>query len=216
MAKNVPVVIFGAGGHALVVAEILQMMGHSIAGFIDDTDPLRKAQAFGPAKVLGGSDVLHDLQSDGLQHAIVAIGHCGARTRIAENLEAIGFTLVTAIHPTASVSRDAEVAPGCVVSAQAAVNIGVRLERNVIVNTGATVDHECRIGPGVHIGPGVNLAGKVTVGSGTWIGIGATVLDRISIGEGAYIGAGSLVLKNIPSGMLAYGVPAQIIREVSK
>lgn len=216
MSTPISVVVIGAGGHALVVAEILQLMGHHIVGFIDETDPQRCGEMFGGACILGGMDKLSRLLADGVQHSIVAIGHCQARMRIADKLCERGLTLINAIHPSAIVSPQAELGKGCVIAAQAAVNPNAHLGSNVIVNTGATVDHECYIAAGVHLGPGVHIAGKVTVGAGTWIGIGSTVIDRITIGEGAFIGAGSVVIRNIPDGMLAYGVPARIIRRMDK
>ena len=83
----------------------------------------------------------------------------------------------------------------------------------MIINTCASVDHECVVEEGAHVGPGVRLGGHVRVGKGTWIGIGATVKDRIRIGARAVIGAGAVVLNDIPDGVVAYGVPANVIRE---
>ncbi|KDR96087.1 Carbonic anhydrase or acetyltransferase, isoleucine patch superfamily [Peptoclostridium litorale DSM 5388] len=55
------------------------------------------------------------------------------------------------------------------------------------------------------------------IGNYSLIGMGAIVLDGASIGEYTIIGAGSLVPpgKKIPAGVLAYGNPVRIIRELS-
>ena len=37
-------------------------------------------------------------------------------------------------------------------------------------------------------------------------------MDRLEIGENTVIGSGSLVTKSIPSNVLAYGIPAKIIK----
>ncbi|MET3683610.1 carbonic anhydrase/acetyltransferase-like protein (isoleucine patch superfamily) [Alkalibacillus flavidus] len=49
------------------------------------------------------------------------------------------------------------------------------------------------------------------------IGMGSTILDGAEIGENAFIGAGSLVPpgKTIPPNTLAFGRPAQVIREIT-
>jgi acetyltransferase-like isoleucine patch superfamily enzyme len=47
------------------------------------------------------------------------------------------------------------------------------------------------------------------------IGAGATVVDQITIGAGSIIGAGSLVTRDIPAGVIAYGNPAKVIREIN-
>jgi carbonic anhydrase/acetyltransferase-like protein (isoleucine patch superfamily) len=48
--------------------------------------------------------------------------------------------------------------------------------------------------------------------------MGSTVLDGAEIGEGAFIGAGSLVPpgKTIPAGVLAFGRPAKVVRDLTE
>jgi UDP-N-acetylbacillosamine N-acetyltransferase len=99
-------------------------------------------------------------------------------------------------------------------AAGSVVNPGATLGRNVIVNTCASVDHDCVLEDGVHISPGAHLGGGVTVGRGTWIGIGAVVRDHVMIGAGVTIGAGAVVVKDIPDGVMAYGVPARVVKEI--
>lgn len=216
MTSSFPVVIIGAGGHALVVADILQLMARfRIVGFLDEVNPQRRGEPFGPARVLGGMDELEHLLFIGMRHAIVAIGHCATRMRISRTLTEAGFELITVVHPCATIASGVELGVGSAITANAVINPGAKLGENVIINTGATVDHECEVGSGVHVGAGVHLAGRVKVGERAWIGIGSTVIECVTIGADAYIGAGAVVLKDIPPGMLAYGVPAQIIKEVN-
>jgi acetyltransferase-like isoleucine patch superfamily enzyme len=40
------------------------------------------------------------------------------------------------------------------------------------------------------------------------------VVDQITIGAGSVIGAGSIVTRDIPAGVIAYGNPAKVVREV--
>jgi acetyltransferase-like isoleucine patch superfamily enzyme len=54
----------------------------------------------------------------------------------------------------------------------------------------------------------------VRVGRAAWVGIGAIVRDHVAIGAGAQIGAGSLVLEDVPPDVVAYGVPAKVVRRV--
>ena len=42
--------------------------------------------------------------------------------------------------------------------------------------------------------------------------MGVVIIDRITIGENTVVGSGALVLKDLPDNVLAYGIPAKIIR----
>ena len=69
----------------------------------------------------------------------------------------------------------------------------------------------------------VTIGHQVTIHSATiqknaLIGMGSIILDGAIIGENAYIGAGSLVTpgKKIPPHALAFGRPAQVIRNLTE
>lgn len=90
------------------------------------------------------------------------------------------------------------------------------------------------IGRSVLLGPGVVLAcaghpihsgqrcssaletsAPITIEDGVWIGATATVCGGVTIGEGSVIGAGSVVTKSIPKGVVAAGVPCEVIRPIT-
>jgi len=210
------IVIYGASGHARVVADVLMSDGiYEIAGFIDDVHPERHGTTFCGATVLGGREQIPLVYADGIRNSIVAVGDCTARLRLSARMRGDGFNLITAIHPKAVIARDVSIGNGTVVAGGAVINPGVQIDESVIINTSASIDHECRIEAGAHISPGARLAGRVSVGRGTWIGIGATIIDRVRIGAGVIIGAGAVVVNDIPDGVLAYGVPARVVRQIT-
>ncbi len=205
------IVIWGAGGHALVVADVIRSAGGvEIAGFLDDVNFSRRGTQFGEATILGGREQLDILRKRGIASLIVAVGNCDARLRLAAWALDKGFSLHTAIHPRACLARDVVLGPGTVVAAGAVINPKVNVGASVIVNTCASVDHESVLEDGVHICPGVRTAGNVTIGRAAWIGIGAIIGDGVRIGPRAVIGAGAVVLDDIPADVLAYGVPARV------
>ncbi len=55
----------------------------------------------------------------------------------------------------------------------------------------------------------------VTIGDRVWIGAGAIVMPGVTIGNDSVIGAGSVVTKDIPAGVVAYGNPCRVVREIS-
>ena len=77
--------------------------------------------------------------------------------------------------------------------------------------------HPLVIGDRVSIAHGVILHG-CTIGDECLIGIGARILDGAVIGAGSVIAAGAVVPEgtDIPEGHLAMGIPAKVVRPVSK
>ncbi|MBD2451077.1 acetyltransferase [Nostoc sp. FACHB-152] len=207
--------LWGASGHALVVADIIRLQGiYEIVGFIDNVNLQRHGETFCGLPILGGQEQLDICKQQGIEHIIFGFGDCQARLKLSELVEKKGFSLATAIHPNATIAADVSIGAGTVIAAGAVVNSGAKIGQNVIINTCASVDHECIIEDGTHICPGVHLAGRVTVGRATWVGIGATVIDSVRIGAGTVIGAGAVVVNDIPDRVLVYGVPAKVIRNI--
>jgi sugar O-acyltransferase (sialic acid O-acetyltransferase NeuD family) len=203
-------VILGAGGIAIVAAEIARSRGFDVVGFLDDS-PEKRGTLFCGAPVLGDFNMLSDLRHL-VPQAAVAFSNCRGRLNVAHNALSYGFSLPNLIHPSAIISQHANLEHGSIIMPGVIVNAGAHIGSNTILNTAASVDHECRIGDGVHIGPGARLSGLVTVGTATWIGIGSIIRESIHIGNDVLLGAGSLVLKDIPGGVVAYGSPAKVIR----
>jgi len=210
------IVIWGAAGHAKVVADILRQTEFDVVGFLDDTNPDRRGESFCEATVLGDANQLQKIYESGVRKAIVAFGDNMRRLAVGELLEERGFELITAIHPSAVIALDALIGPGSMVAAGAVVCPGTEIGRCGILNTAATVDHDCTIADGAHIGPGAHIAGYVEVGRCVWIGIGATIIDRKRIGAWSIVGAGAVVIEDVPDRVLVAGVPAKIIKSVKE
>ena len=209
-------VIWGASGHALVVAEIIRLVNtYQIIGMIDDMKPERAGSEFAGYEVLDGRESLNSLWERQIRTMIVGFGNCHGRLQVARFLRERGFLLATAVHPRATVAADVSIGAGSVIVAGSVINPAAAIGENVIINTGSSVDHECIIGDGVHIAPGAHLAACVTVERGSWVGIGSVVREGVHIGSDVMIGAGSVVLHDIPDGVLAYGVPARVVRQTS-
>ena len=206
------VYLFGAGGHARVVADILasQSGRWKLAGFVDDRPESAGKEIFGSPVILG-QDFLSDDQFGPETEVIVTIGDNAARRRIGELLAMRDLRFATAVHPSAQIGSDVEIGPGTVVMANAVINAGARIGKHVIVNTAATIDHDSVVEDFAHIAPGAHLAGHVSVGQGVLFGVGSSAIPGVSIGAGSVIGAGSAVMKSIPADVTAVGVPARVI-----
>jgi len=56
----------------------------------------------------------------------------------------------------------------------------------------------------------------IHIGRNCWLGAGVIVLPGVTIGDNSVIGAGSVVTKDIPTGVVAYGNPCKVIREIGE
>ena len=203
------VVVFGAGGHAKVVIDVLRASGHRVVAVFDDNPALHQ-QKFHGCDVLGASaDLAAFANRQHVQHFFVAIGNNRLRQQLAQQWSQLGLTAATAIHPSAVIADSVIIGAGTVVMAGVCINADTVIGEQVIINTRASIDHDCRIETAVHIAPAVALCGGVTVGERTLIGVGTSVIPLIHIGCDVVIGAGSAVVCSISSGQTAVGVPAR-------
>ena len=121
---------------------------------------------------------------------------------------------------------------GAFVEVQAGASVGARckVSSHTFVCDGVTIEDGCFIGHGVtfindRIPRAVTGEGDLQadddwekllthVGAGASIGSGVTVLGGVAIGAGALIAAGAVVTGDVPPGMMAVGVPAQVVGPV--
>ena len=209
-----PLVLWGATGQAIVLAEFVGRLGFRIVALFDN-DPNVTSPLPNVAVHHGESFETWRKDNGGDLFGLVAIGgeHGDARLEIAARLEAAAVTLATVVHPAAYVATDAQLDSGAQILAGAIVCARARIGRCVIVNTRASIDHECDVGAGSHVGPGATLAGCVRVEERAFIASGAVVLPRIAIGAGAIVGAGAVVTRDVPQDAVVAGNPARILRK---
>lgn len=194
-------VVYGAGGHGLVVAEAAAAEGWHVLGFWDD-DP-----------AVQGTGVWPVLAKDSFRAAgvyvHVGIGDGTIRRRVTRRLEEDHWCVVTVLHPSAAISQSAAIRAGAFVSAMAVINGQASIGEGVIVNSGAVVEHHCTVGAFSHLAPKAVLCGRVTVGEGVLVGAGAVILPQRCVGAGATVGAGAVVVDNVAEGAVVAGVPAR-------
>lgn len=202
-----PIFLFGAGGHARSVYEVVAREGtYEVVAVLDDDTAARDLHGLEP---LGGRDRFAALAQEGPRQGFIAVGANAVRRELTSLAQAAGLSLVALVDPAAVVARDVEVGSGTVVMPGAVVNVGTTVGSNAILNTGCTVDHDCRIADYAHLSPGVHISGECEVGECAHVGIGASVVQRVRIGEGATVGAGAAVTKDVRAGAVVVGVPAR-------
>lgn len=197
--------LYGAGGHAKSVMEIVRQSGeYAIAGIVDDNPALTGKQVLG-IPVLGTRALLPALAAQGVTLAANGVGgilDINVRVKVFSLLEAAGFSFPALVHPRATLEPSARVGEGVQVFANAYVGAEAELRPRCMVNTNAVVSHDCVIGEYTHIAPGALLAGHVHVGERALIGMGVTTAVGVKIGRGVRVGNGAILLADVPDGMI--------------
>ena len=150
--------IIGAGSFSVEVEELAQLLGYTNIFFLDD----KSHKAIGTMNDIGKMREQYDT-------AIVALGNNENRKRFHKELEHFNYQIPVLIHPSAFVSPEAELAPGCIIRTHAVVSRHTKLGESVIVNMGSLIDHHCEIGAFSMILPGAVVRNCAKVESGTFI-----------------------------------------------
>lgn len=103
-------------------------------------------------------------------------------------------------HGNLTLGENTDVGAFCYINA----HYGVVIEEGVEIGSHCSIYSDNTI-DGIH--------GSVTIKKGAKIGSHSTVMPGVTIGEGALIGAYSFVKDNIPPHVLAYGIPAKVIKK---
>lgn len=99
---------------------------------------------------------------------------------------------------------------GCKFQDQGGITIGdnVLIGHNVVL---ATLDHNTCVSKRAEL-----FAAPIVIEDNVWIGANATVTSGVTIGKGSIVAAGAVVTKDVPKYSIVGGIPAKVIRELTK
>jgi sugar O-acyltransferase (sialic acid O-acetyltransferase NeuD family) len=217
---NKKIYIFGAGQVGLVALSILRDAGIKVFGFLDD-DSSKKGGVFGGLIVHGGRELLTGVElfreQDSDILVCIGLGDIKARKNLFDLLGRYGIQSISAIHPSAIISKEFElginviVGPGCVFFGNS------RLGNGCYVGPNVTISHDSKVGDFSLLSVGSVIGARVEIGTGVFVGTGSTLLEpkfgpeaRLLVGDGAIVGAGSLVLAPVFSNSTVVGRPAKV------
>ncbi len=211
---NKEVFIIGAGGHAKVIANVINKSGDIVKGFLDDNIEIGtviiKEKNY---KVIGTfEDIVHLQLKYPNAEFIIGIGNNELRKKIAEKYDEI-LNFYTAIDSNSQIALDVEIGKGSAILANACINTSAKIGKHCIINTAAIIEHDNILEDYVHVSPNATLSGTVKVGKLTHIGSGAVVKNNIDICGNCVIGAGAVIVKEIKEKGIYVGVPVKKIKE---
>lgn len=196
--------IYGASGHAKVVAATARLLGYEIGGFWEDSDERVGSDFFG-GKIIRFQDVPAGAD------IFVGFGCNKIRAEVGRRLSE-RFNIPNLIHPSAQVAESASLGIGNYIGACSNVDPDCRIGSFCIINKCSEISHDSILHDGCHICGGAVLAGGCEIGENTFVGINASVIGKKVIADNVTVGAGAVVISDFPSNVVVVGVPAKIIK----
>jgi sugar O-acyltransferase (sialic acid O-acetyltransferase NeuD family) len=208
------VIFWGASRHARYSIDILEREDeYSLACLYDPTaeedSSLYEYPVFGRRH-----DFVELVRSQDVQGGLVAIGDSWIRRREARRIQELlpDFEFVNAIHPSTICGRGSDLGRGIVVMAGVVVGNDTTIQEGCFMATNSSIDHDSIVRPYSGVSAGVTVGAGVDVGECAFLALGSKVISDVTIGEHSVIGAGAVVVRDIPDHVVAYGVPARVVR----
>jgi sugar O-acyltransferase (sialic acid O-acetyltransferase NeuD family) len=208
--------IFGTGGFARETMQFAETEAFR-SGAGSAVRPAYVSPDARPGEMLGARPVISEaafFDHPGERLFSVAIGEGDVRRRVTEAARARGCAQVRLAHPSAQISRDAEIGEGAVFSAFTIVTADCRIGRGFQANIYSYVAHDCVVGDYVTLAPRASINGGVVIEDDVYVGTGAVIRQGspdkpITLGRGSVIGMGAVVTRDVAPGATVIGNPAR-------
>jgi sugar O-acyltransferase (sialic acid O-acetyltransferase NeuD family) len=216
MKRNV--IFWGASRHAKYSIDILEREDkYSLACLYDPTKE-EDSLLYDYAVYGRRHDFTELVQGQDIQGGLVAIGDGWIRRKEAHHIRQVlsDFEFVNAVHPSTIIGRGCDIGRGIVVMAGVVIGNDTTVRDGCFLATNSSIDHDSVLGEYCGVSAGVTVGAGVEVGEGAFLALGSKVVSDVSIGEHSVIGAGAVVVRDIPDHVVAYGVPARVVRTRSE
>ena len=209
-------VILGAGGHAKEILELLKISNKlNNLAFFDDVSANVPDLLFGIFPIIRSEEALLKHFNNNGFSVILGTGNPKTRFKLHKKAVSLNAEISSAIADNAYVgSYDVRLGQGLNIMFGAWISNSVSIGNGTLINAFTKIHHDVHIGEFCEISPSCTLLGACKIGSFVVLGANTTILPNINIGNNSIIGAGSVVTKDIPEGVVAYGNPAKIIKNL--
>jgi sugar O-acyltransferase (sialic acid O-acetyltransferase NeuD family) len=209
------IVILGTGGNCVDVLDTINEINlkhnkiiYECIGFLDDNKEIWGRNIQG-VKVLGGLDLIDDLNDFYFVFGIGSVRNHTIRNTIREKLKISDDRFETIIHPSATVSKFSKIGKGVIILQNVTVASNAQIDNFVVILPNSIISHDCVISAFTLITGGVCISGNVNIGRNCYLGTGSLLRDGISVGDRSLLGMGSVLVKSIPQDSRVFGNPAK-------
>lgn len=216
MTNEPHLIVFGVGGHASAVVEVLKsrednfrfiFVNHQTGGKLH---PLLEAVAHDVILEEDLSEIVPKLSRVKFH---IAIGENSLRAKCALIASSLKLSPLTVISPTAQVSSNTRVGMGSFLGASSFLGPNASLGQHVILNTHAVVEHDVTVGSFCQLGPGARALGTSSLSEGAFLGANSVLLNNCEIGPWSTLGALSFLNRSHDGhGEVLVGSPARLLK----
>jgi acetyltransferase EpsM len=171
------IVIYGAGGHASVLTDLVHLNGGNVLTMFTDQEDTGLTEHHPAIQQYKTS-----LFPDAL--LVIGIGNNQVRERLSVS---VAHKIASLFHADASIAPNVTIGEGTVVLARAVVQSNCKIGKHVIINAGAVIDHDAVIEDFVHVAANAYVGGGAKIGKGVSIGAGAIIMRHTVIQAGTVI-----------------------------
>lgn len=202
--------LLGVGHNTSVFIDLAEHCGYRIKGLYHYNDE-KSGELLHGIPILGSFEKLfYEMDLSG-RNFLLTMGDNLIRSEIADKLRSRGGQTPFLIHPTAVISRFANIQEGVSVSPFSYVQANSTIGRDTIILSGVNISHDNTIGKGCFIAGGATIGAYTVLEDFVFIGQGVlTVSEKVKyIGKNSLVGAGALVTKPIEPNIVVAGRPAK-------
>lgn len=203
--------LFPCNGNAI---EALDAIGsaYEVIGFVDDQ--LEKQQSGWNGIPVYGREAFQRFPSAFVLAVPGSPTSFQLRNNIIADLGIAEHRWATVVHPSAQISKYAEVGFNTLIMAGVVCTASSKVGNHVCVLPNTVIHHDSAIGHYSLLGSGIVVAGYTTVGERCYIGSGTSIINNTTIGNGALIGIGSNVISAVPENAKFAGNPAKALTKL--
>jgi len=207
----------GVGHNTPVFIDIAEQCGYEVVGLYHYNDQ-RTGEVDHGFKILGSFDDLFSSNDLHGKSFLLTMGDNEIRSQLTEKILSLGGSIPSLIHPTAVISRFADISDrGVYISAYTHIQADTKIGQGTVVLSGVNISHTNTIGKYCFIAGGATVGAYTTIEDYVFIGQGAlSISGKVErIGTHAYVGARALLTKDVDEYNVVAGSPAKVIKKLS-
>ena len=205
--------LLGIGHGTPIFIELAEACGYHVAGLYH-YNSARTGEVDHGYKILGSFGDLLRIDLRG-KNFCLTMGDMAIKQAVSSDIIQRGGVVPTLIHPTAIISRFANVSSsGVLVCSHCEIHNDTTIEAGCVLWPQAMIEHDCHIGECTFMGPKSYVGAYTEVESKAFIGQCSVLVSGKAkhIGKDALVGAGSVVVKPVSDKAIVAENPARILK----